>query len=365
MLEQIQKIVSEQKTDVMIVSGDVYHTATPSTSVQKMFSNAIVNMYKANPDMYTVITAGNHDSASRHEIFQEPWQALNVYAVGTVSKDDLDEHIVEIPGKGFIVAVPYINERLIPDGFFQSLLDRAQELNEGKGLPIVMCAHTTVKGSDIAGHDQSTADKVGGLEPVEIASKGKGYDYLAPGHIHHAQFIHGTDHRVRYCGTPLAVSFDEAYSHSVSIVEIGKHGDAPTVSTIEIENPHPLVSIPAKTFGKWEDVLNEFRNYPDDIPSYIRLNVELDGDMLPTTSQNDAQAVAKNKKCRFCIINSRRKSASGEKGPGTFTVQEFKTTDALDVARMYAKDKNITFTDEMTELFKFVQDAVQESDRNA
>ena len=53
--------------------------------------------------MTIVMTAGNHDSGTKHEIFQTPWKALKVYAIGQLEKEDLDEHIIEVSGKGWIV----------------------------------------------------------------------------------------------------------------------------------------------------------------------------------------------------------------------------------------------------------------------
>lgn len=243
MLEQMVSIVEEQKPDVFLLCGDVYHTPQPSAAVQTMLSDGLVRIHEANPQMTIVMTAGNHDSGTKHEIFQTPWKALKVYAIGQLEREDLDEHIVEVPEKGWIVAVPYANERNIPEGFFQQLLDRVAERNN-ENLPVVMTAHTTVKGCDFTGHDHATEYTVGGIDSLELEEMGEGYDYLALGHIHHGQFVHSGKHNVRYSGTPLPVSFDENFTHSVSIVEIGQHGETPAVKEIEIQNPHPLVTLP-------------------------------------------------------------------------------------------------------------------------
>ena len=145
MLEQMVSIVEEQEPDVFLLCGDVYHTPQPSAAVQTMLSDGLVRIHEANPQMTIVMTAGNHDSGTKHEIFQTPWKALKVYAIGQLEKEDLDEHIIEVSGKGWIVAVPYANERNIPEGFFQQLLDRVAEKNT-ENLPVVMTAHKTVKG---------------------------------------------------------------------------------------------------------------------------------------------------------------------------------------------------------------------------
>lgn len=348
MLEQMVTIVKEEKPDVFLLSGDVYHTPQPSAAVQTLYTDYIVKIHDANPEMVMVVTAGNHDSGSRHEIFRMPWHALKVYAVGTVNKGQPEEHVIEIPGKGFILAVPYCNERNMPKEFFQNLINCANVRNKD-GLPIVMAAHTTVKGCDYTGNENASEYSVGGIDSYDIGEMGEGYDYLALGHIHHAQFVHGGSHHIRYCGSPLAVSFDETFSHSVSIVEIEKHGDVPTVKTVDIVNPHPLVTLPTKDWANWEQAKQLLKDYPEDIPAYIRLNVEFD-DYLPAEANAEADNLAESKQCRFCFINTKRKQQ--DKGDvQALTVQEFQQKKPLDIARQYAGDTDVNFDEEMESLF--------------
>ena len=176
--------------------------------------------------MTIVITAGNHDSASRHEITKALWSTQNVYMVGSVDKDDLRSQIVELPGrKGFIIAVPYINERSIPEGFWQSLLDEAAGKNPD-GLPVVLMAHLTVSGSDFRGHDDARDYSVGGIDSIELDALGTGYDYVALGHIHHAQTLKGSGGRVRYSGTPIKYSFSEiGHKKTITLGRLGKKGE--------------------------------------------------------------------------------------------------------------------------------------------
>ena len=384
MLEQMVSIVEEQKPDVFLLCGDVYHTPQPSAAVQTMLSDGLVRIHEANPEMTIVMTAGNHDSGTKHEIFQTPWKALKVYAIGQLEKDDLDEHIIEVPGKGFIVAIPYANERNIPEGFFQQLLDRVAEKN-AKELPVVMTAHTTVKGCDFTGHDHATEFTVGGIDSLELEEMGEGYDYLALGHIHHEQFVHSGKHKarsseshqaclngrvvtregkasVRYCGTPLPVSFDENFSHSVSMVEFGKHGETPKVEKIEIQNPHPLVTLPTDGLASWEDAKELLGQFPDDIPAYIRLNVEIE-DFLPVEANAEAASLTKGKQCRFCYINAKRKAAS-QSETKVLTVQEFQDEEPIEIAKRYAEYVGISFDEDMTEMFNEVMEMVSDDSRN-
>ena len=362
MLEQMVSIVEEQKPDVFLLCGDVYHTPQPSAAIQTMLSDGLVKIHEANPQMTIVMTAGNHDSGTKHEIFQTPWKALKVYAIGQLEKEDLDKHIIEVSGKGWIVAVPYANERNIPEGFFQQLLDRVAEKNI-ETLPIVMTAHTSVKGCDFTGHDHATEYTVGGIDSLELNEMGEGYDYLALGHIHHEQFVHSGKHNVRYSGTPLPVSFDENFTHSVSIVEIDKHGETPTVEKIEIKNPHPLVTLPTDGLATWEEAKELLSKFPDDIPAYIRLNVEIE-DFLPVEANAEAASLTEGKQCRFCCINAKRKAAS-QNDVKVLTVQEFQEEKPIEIAKRYAEYEGISFDEEMQTMFNEVMNMVADESRNS
>lgn len=361
MLKQMADIVEEQKPDVFLLCGDVFHTSQPSNTAQTMLSEGLMNIHKANPDMVIVMTAGNHDSPTKHEIFRTPWRTLNVYAIGLLEKDNLDHHIIEVPGKGFILAIPYVNEQMLPKGFYQQLLDRVAERNT-EGLPVIMTAHTTVKGCDFLGHDQATEYYVGGIDSIDLEQLGKGYDYLALGHIHHGQFVHSGKHNVRYCGTPLPISFDETFNHTVSMVEINKHGETPTVTEIEIQNPRPLVNLPSEGLAPWETAKELLQQFPADIPAYIRLNVEVET-FLPVEAADEAASLVTGKQCRVCPINSKRK-ASSQSEVKVLTVQEFQAEKPIEIAKQYADYTGVEFNKEMTSMFDEVLAMVANDTRN-
>lgn len=360
MLLQMVNIVKEQKPDVFLLCGDVYHTPQPSAAVQTMFTNALVEIHEANPDMMIIITAGNHDSGTKHDIFRTPWKALKVYTVGSIDVNQKQDLIVEIPGKGYVIAVPYVNERNMPTGFFQNLLDIVNERNSDN-LPVVMTAHTTVRGCDFAGHENASEYTVGGIDSYDLDELGTGYDYLALGHIHHKQFIHSGKHNVRYSGSPIPISFDENYKHSVSIVEISGHGEKPKVIEVEI-NPHrPLVTLPTEGVATWEDAKELLKKYPNDIEAYIRLNVEVD-DFLPVEANAEALLICEDKKCRFCLINSRRLKKNRREAK-VMSVEEFKTETPLGIAERYAEDLGVKFDSDMKELFNETLAALKDEER--
>jgi len=350
MLNQMAEIVRTEQPDVFLLCGDVYHTSQPSATTQTMFTNALVKIHQACPTMTIIATAGNHDSGIKHDIFKTPWRALGVYTFGNLDRNDITQHIIEIPDKGYVIALPYINERNIPDNLFQQLLDITQQRNS-QSMPVIMTAHTTIRGCDFTGHDNTNDYSVGGIDYLDIEQLGHGYDYLALGHIHHQQFVHTGKHNVRYCGSPIPIAFDENYQHTVSIVEINQHGAEPAVRQIPIDNPHPLVTIPTNGFATWDDAKSMLMQFPDDIEAYIRLNIEIT-DFLPPNAKNEAEQIVADKKCRFCLFNTKRISTKSNQCTTHLTINEFQTRQPIDIAQQYAADKGVEFDDRLQQLFR-------------
>ena len=361
-LRQIEELVRQETPDALVVSGDIYDTPQPSSAVQTLFTEAIMRIHKASPQTEIIITAGNHDSGAKHEISRVLWETQSVHMIGTINKEDTLEQIIELPGKGFIIAVPYSSERHIPEGFWQGLLDEVEAQNEG-GLPVVLMAHLTVSGCDFKGHDNAKDISVGGIDAVELEELGVGYDYVALGHIHRAQTIEGSDGRVRYSGTPIPVSFDEDYPHTVSVVEIASHGATPMIREIAIDNPYPLVTLPSVGYAPWDEVKRLLTEYPKDNHSYVRLNVEVE-DVLPPDAIPEARKILSEGEGRFCLVNARRKRVeSAEKT--ALSVTEFRAMEPIAVARLYAEESGRVFDEELEALFNEVVSEVKEDERKA
>ena len=79
-------ITAREKPDALLVSGDIFHNPLPSAQSQKMYADAILGLKEASPGTTVVITAGNHDSGSRLEVFKELWDMAGVKVVGCLSR---------------------------------------------------------------------------------------------------------------------------------------------------------------------------------------------------------------------------------------------------------------------------------------
>ena len=369
-LSQLVDIVRQHQPDALLVSGDIFHTAAPSSAAVTLYVNAMLDIHNACPKMAIVVIAGNHDSASRLQCDSRLWELAGVRVLGGIARDseglaDLDRHIIHVKDKGIVAAVPFaypasfpmVNDEHVGSDqrqpvYFQSLLDHVNAQNPAQ-LPVVLMAHLAVNGSDFTGHE------VGMMECVEVGVLGNGYDYAALGHIHRPQDV---SERARYCGTPLAVSFDEQCEHSVSIVEIDAHGSMPRVTTERIENIKPLRTIPAGPPVDFEAALEQLQVLVPDERAYVRLNVLVDR-YLPNGAQERAALAVADKQCRFCEI---KKTAIVEVSHAVrqMTMEEFNHKHPIEVAQQFYLEKyQREMTDEEKEMFNYVYQLVQEEAR--
>lgn len=367
MIDQLDELIRKEKPDALIIAGDIYDIAVPNTTVQKDFAEYIVKIHRSHPEMKIVCISGNHDSASRHEVYQTPWEALNVSMIGRSEINNLKSNVIEVPGKGWIVAVPYTNERFLDDKFYGKLEKTVKEVS-GEKLPLVYVGHSAISGCDFSGHNIMNNRFIGGIEYTGIDEIGTIYDYIALGHIHKAQtFGNG---KARYCGSPFPVTFDEirsGYEHSFTIVDLDAHGCTPIIRTVGINCPHPLVNIPADGFAIWDDVIRELKAFPADLEAYIRLNVLLkDNQLLPYDKDSQIRAALDGKKGHYAVINPSREISDPADDKGkktvTMTMQELQETDPLDVLTSHAQTKGFGFSEEFKEMFESVIRIINNSD---
>lgn len=362
MADRIVDITAREQPDLFLLCGDVYDTATPSNASVRFFTETMVRLREAAPGMIVVVTAGNHDSASGHEVFRPAWRLSGVITVGRPPRTEaeLDSCIVTVPGKCIVAAMPYanINFHYLDT---KALLNRVAELNTD-GLPVVLTAHTTVSGCDFTGHDMRLRDSdtgevavIGNIESVSLESLGEGFDYCALGHIHRPQTLRGSHGRVRYSGTPMAISFDETGPRTVSIVEIETHGAAPSVTEVEIKPLTPLVTLPSDADGNpaeatWDEVLDALEAFRPGRPTYVRLNVAQENPLPPDSRQRALEACDTGVK--LCDINARLiRKDSPTRGSDGFTASEFRNVPPVDIARRFFADNGLTFGEEEMKMF--------------
>lgn len=360
---QLEEIVSQERPDALLVSGDIFHIAVPSSQAQRLFVEGVLQIQRGCPSMKIIITAGNHDSFSLLESHRDLWKTANVTIVGypeyahdgdeVLAKKLITEITDEIGNlKGYIITVPYIR----PSRYyiFSQLIKKVSESNHNN-LPIVVMAHLNVNGSTKFGQD----NLIGGIDGIDYTEFGDEYDYLALGHIHTPQFIKGTNNKARYSGTPIQTSFDEQFPHSVSLVELEKHYEPPCVTEIEIKNPNKYITFPKepKTFDEIEKNLKYF---DEETEGFLRLNVLVENS-LPIDAETRIYEILKEKRLKLCQILTHIPNMDKENGSMNFDVQKFKESNPLEIAKLFYKNKyGSEMPIELQKLFDDVQHEINE-----
>ena len=304
LLEQIKT----HEPDALLVAGDVFDNGNPSAASQSAYYEFLADATQACPQMQVIITAGNHDSASRLEAPRPMLTRHKVEIRGTVHRewrqatenengywqvyyDDLLIPVSNSQGEQVVVlAVPYLRSDMVQNpnysqgvnNFLRDLTQRARELYPGKTL--VMMAHMYAKGADIAKSDYSEKIVIGGQEEVNMEGWTDHPDYMTCGHIHKRQHIWNTDW-ARYTGSVLPMSFAEKdYTHGVDLVtfEADRH---PKVEQLVYEPQHKLVVLPdddselspakLKTLIK-KALPDRLHEKPDEDSCYVVLKVKMD-----------------------------------------------------------------------------------------
>lgn len=231
-LRQILDIAEKHQVSVLLIAGDVYDKASPSTEAVTVFDAFLTDAVAAG--LRVLAIPGNHDSAERiayaQGLLEKQGVCLPPVYAGEVERVELeDEH-----GPVEFWLLPFLKpgdvRRFFPDeeiGDDYSAALRAVlgacAIDQGKRN--VVLSHQLVTAYGTAPDRADDEIKLGGMDNVDV-SVYDAFDYVALGHVHRPQRV-GRD-TVRYSGSPLKYSFSEArYGKSVALIELGekKPGD--------------------------------------------------------------------------------------------------------------------------------------------
>jgi len=80
-LNWIENYIIEQKIDILLISGDIFDTGSPSNQSLEMYYNFLVKL-TATTCKSIIITGGNHDSAGTLNAPKHILNALSIKVVG-------------------------------------------------------------------------------------------------------------------------------------------------------------------------------------------------------------------------------------------------------------------------------------------
>lgn len=251
----IKTCIPEHQPDVIIISGDVFDKANPSTNARRQYYRFLSQLLHLGIKE-VIITAGNHDSPSMLEAPRELLHQLNIHVIGTPT-ENIEEMLIPIvdtaDGKTNVViaAVPFVrdqdvrfsqtgdNQDMREDAlrkgiynYFEAIAKAAEPYRLNK-VPVICMAHLFASGVTLS--DSERPVQIGNLADVGADCFPKEhFDYVALGHIHGMQNVEGNNY-IWYSGSPIALSFSEwkqmKYLRLVTI-------ESSKLQSIEIEIPH-------------------------------------------------------------------------------------------------------------------------------
>lgn len=374
---QLEKWVETFRPDALIVAGDIFDVPQPSASCWRMFTEAFVKIRKSSPETKIVIVAGNHDSASRLQSHSDVWALADTAIVGTppplTFKDNTgweEKYILRLP-TGYIIMLPYMSSEKTDAAL--ALQEYVAKENKDN-LPVVMTGHLAVTGCDFTGHDT----EIGMLRTVDLERFGKDYDYLALGHIHRPQTLNHSSFETevnyktpvaRYSGSALHISCDEAYPHSVSLVEIDNHKGTITIQELRIDQLRHFYNFPPNSeppFSNEKEIFKWFDRFLKDTEScYIRLRVEKGTDLssdfnnrVYTLIENSGKDVRYNPKIIWVGEEIEQVDIAEEEQE--IAVEELQQmTDPLQFIRLTAEKYPSLDLDSLAEAFKEIEDEIK------
>ena len=225
LLEQVRG----HEVDVLLIAGDVFDTGAPPSYAREQYYRLVVDLRDAGCAL--VVLGGNHDSPAMLGESRSLLAQLGTQVVPGVGVDPAEQVLVlrdrtGVPG-AILCAIPFIRPReVMASQAGQSAQDKQQSLQQaiaehyqalyqlalsqrealGSALPIIATGHLTTVGASAS--ESVREIYVGSLEAFPTSAFPPA-DYIALGHIHRPQKVGGLEH-IRYSGSPIALSFDEA-----------------------------------------------------------------------------------------------------------------------------------------------------------
>ena len=293
----LDALVAEE-ADALLIAGDVYDNANPSAASQKQLYRFLRRAKSAAPHLHIVIIAGNHDSAGRLEAPGPLLEELDVSLVGNVLRHadggiNLESLVLPLKNRAgqvraWCLAVPFLRPGDVPriDGAADAYTEGIALLyrqalalalaRRQPGQAIVALGHCHMTGG-AASEDSERRIVIGGSEALSASMFGPEIAYAALGHLHLAQMV-GQQPHLRYCGSPLPLSFSEVnYNHQVLRVDLDGEA-AGQILPLPVPRAVDLLRVPLRP-APLEDALAALRALPpggEGVPPYLEVRVRLD-----------------------------------------------------------------------------------------
>lgn len=243
-IDWLLRQVAEQQVDALLIAGDVFDTGAPPSYARELYNQLVVALHAAKVSL--LVLGGNHDSVATLGESSALLHCLGATVVPAVADDPARQVLLlnrrdGTPG-AIVCAIPFIRPRDVQQSqagqsaedkqlglqqaihaHYQTIYQAACARREAlrMPLPIIATGHLTTVGASAS--ESVREIYVGALEAFPTSAFPPA-DYIALGHIHRPQKVGALEH-IRYSGSPIALSFDEASQQKqVLLVDVDSLG---------------------------------------------------------------------------------------------------------------------------------------------
>lgn len=265
-LEWLSDTLVSEQADALLISGDIFDTANPSAAAQKQFYRFLQQSKARLPQLQIVIIAGNHDSPGRLEAPAPLLDEMNIRVTGFVPRladGNINIASLLVPLKSahgdiaaWCMAIPFLRPGDVPrvenandlymEGIallYRQVLQHAIDIREPQQA-IIALGHCHMVGGEIS-EESERRIVIGGTEALSANIFDSNVAYAALGHLHLAQKV-GKQEHLRYCGSPLPLSFAEVdYRHQVVRVDL-QENQVSAITSLYVPRAVALLRVPEK-----------------------------------------------------------------------------------------------------------------------
>ncbi|MDF1695871.1 MAG: exonuclease SbcCD subunit D C-terminal domain-containing protein [Saprospiraceae bacterium] len=377
-LNWLLHLIQEKNVDVLVVSGDIFDIANPSVNDRGVYYRFLSRLIGSKTQV--IITGGNHDSVGLIDAPQDILKQLDVRVVGG-AKSDLKDELIEIRNEEndlqfVIAAVPFLRDRDLRNlnsdlqfesrtdalkagisTHYQGLADLCDELYPA--IPAMAMGHLYAKGVSISESEREI--HIGNTAAVESDIFPERFGYVALGHIHRPQIIGGNP-KIRYSGSPIALSFSEKEDQKCVLLTelVGDTFSEPEV--IHVPKSRQLKKIQ----GSYEKVKEILENYKPEfeLQSFVEIEIEEEDFSAILLAQVEQLISDYSNHENFRILKSKVSFANGAKDTADLfqqgeSIEDLKPMEVFEKllkSEAVSEDKSDMLKDAFLEIFESVHD---------
>lgn len=286
----------DKNIDAIVVAGDIFDTGSPPSYARELYNQFIVNLQPTG--IHLVILGGNHDSVATLGESKELLACLNTHVIPG-ALDDINNQVITLfspdsEPQSIICAIPYLRPRDIlksiagqsgsekQQSLQQAISDHYQNIyllaeaqqkriytETNKRVPIIATGHLTTVG---AKSSESVRDIYIGTLDAFPSSAFPPADYIALGHIHRPQKVGGLEH-IRYCGSPIPLSFDELNNDKIILIAEFNAGLLTQVEAEHIPRFQPMHLIKGDLKAIEAEIKALASQYDASLPAWLDIEV--------------------------------------------------------------------------------------------